>query len=347
MIAEPKVLEKLVTHTQAMADGSVVVVTGVPATVVTHLEGPDDVSYSLDVAVRLEQLISDALTAAPGPGAGAFVSWEAGVTLPAFDLELRFRGPGASFGSASISFWEKMTGRVNSAFGIVARSLTRINGVPVSAPQVAFVGPGSLRIGLRSRHSEPLFAEVQSPEELGFEALRILAQAPVVLRGGMRDGLLLGPDPHVAHAALRALEVLAPSPRHPRQSVDIIPSPQAFPHLRTSVLTADMLPMIRARRIELFADVLEMEEIVLEGQIDKVTADGLLHLRDVEAFEGNWGSSITAEVTFGEEDFGEVVGYFRDRARVRVYGQRELGPGARGRRFELKALDPAVARPDG
>lgn len=346
MIAEPKVQEKAVTHTQAMADGSVVVVTGVPAIVVAYEEGPDEISYSLDVAERLEQLISDALTATPGPGAGVVVRWEAGVTLPVFDLELRFRGPGASFGSASIAFWEKMTARVNSAFGIVARSLARANGLTVSTPQVAFVGPGSLRIGLRSRHTEPLFADARTPDELGYEALRILAQAPTVLEGGMQAGLLLGSDPHVAHAAMRALEVLAPTSRHPRQAVEILPSPTAFPQLRASILTADMLPLIRTRRSELFADGLSMEEIVIEGQIYKVSADGLLHLRDVETVEGAWGKAKTAEVMFGEDDFGEVVGYFRDRSRVRVYGQRELGLGARGRRLQLKALHPAIEPPD-
>jgi len=340
VIAEPSVLKKPVTHTQSTSDGSVVVVTGVPATVVTHLETPDEVSYSLDVAERLEQLISDALTASQRPGAPVFVSWEDGAPLPAYDLELRFRGPGATYGSAGIGFWEKMTTRVNSAFGIVSRSVGRLRGVTPSDPHVAFVGPGSLRIGLRSRQAEPLFSNTSTPDEVSFEALRILAQAPVIIEGQVRDDSLLGSDPTVTHAALRALEVLAPSPRNPRQSVEIIPSPTVFPNVRASVLTADMVPDIRSRRRELAAGSEEHDEIVVEGMIDKVTADGLFHLRGVAAIEGDWGRSKTAEVTFADDQFDEVVGYFRDRSRVRVYGQRELGLGGRERRLQLKALDP-------
>lgn len=341
MIAVPRVLKKPVTHTQSTSDGSVVVVTGVPATVVTHLELPDEVSYSLDVTERLEQLISDALTASSRPGAPVVVSWEAGATLPAYDLELRFRGPGASFGSASIGFWEKVTARINTAFGIVSRSLSRHHGLAPSDPQVAFVGPGSLRIGLRSRQAEPLFSDVSTPDELGFEALRILALAPAVVEGEVRHDSLLGSDPNVTHAALRALEVLAPGPRSPQQTVELIPSPTVFPNLRSSVLTADMVPEIRSKRQELAAESEEHEEIVLEGLIDRVTADGLFRLRGVSAIEGDWGGSKTAEVAFADEDFHEVVGYFRDRARIRVYGQRELGFDARERRLQLKALDPA------
>lgn len=347
MIAEPRVLKKPVTHTQSTPDGSVVVVTGVPATVVASPEGPDHISYSLDVAERLESIISDALTTSPGPRAQVFVSWNAGVTLPAYDLELRFRGPGTSFGSASIGFWEKMTTRVNSAFGIVARSLTRVHGVPASAPHVAFVGPGSLRIGLRSRQSEPLFDDVQTPEELGLRALRILAQAPMMVAEESQGDSHFGSNPGVAHAALRALEVLTPSPRNPHQSVDIIPSPTAFPQLRPSVLTAEMLPFIRATRKQLSSDAMQHEEIVLEGLIDKVTTDGLFHLRDIEVFEGEWGRATTAEVTFADVDFGEVVSYFRDRFRVRVYGLRTLGPDAMARRLKLQALDPATTGDEG
>lgn len=340
MIAEPRVLKKPVTHTQSTSDGSVVVVTGVPATVVTHLEMPDEVSYSLDVAERLEQLISDALTASPRVGVPVVVRWEDKTTLPVYDLELRFRGPGASFGSASTGFWEKMTTRVNSAFGIVGRSLGRLHGVTPSDPHVAFVGPGSLRIGLRSRQSEPLFSDVSSPDEVGFEALRLLALAPALVEGEVRDDSLLGSNANVTHAALRALEVLAPTPRNPRQSVELIPSPAVFPNLRATVLTADMVPAIRSKRKELASGSDEHEEIVLEGLIYKVAADGLFHLREVAAFEGAWGRSKTAEVAFADEDFDEVVAYFRDRARVRVYGERELGPGARERRLQLGALDP-------
>lgn len=341
MIAEPRMLEKLVTHTQSTADGSVVVVTGVPATVVASPEGPDHVSYSLDVAERLEGLISDALTASPGPGAQVFVSWTAGLTLPTYDLEFRFRGPGASFGWASIGFWEKMTKRVNSAFGIVARSIGRLYGVAPSPPHVAFVGPGSLRIGLRSRNAEPLFEELHIPDEMGLQVLKVLAQAPMLVEGELGDDSILESNTTVAHAALRALEVLAPGSRNKLQSVDLIPSPKAFPDLRASVLTADMIPAIRERRQTLTTNSEDHEEIVLEGLIDKVAADGLFHLRDVAALEGDWGGFMTAKVTFADMDFDEVVSYFRDRARVRVYGLRKLGPDARDRRMQLKAIDPA------
>lgn len=228
------VVEKLVTHTHVTSDGKVVVITGVPATVVEQEERPDEVLYDLNVAERLEVLASDALASAHGPGARVFKRWADEPTLPPYDLEVRFRGPGSAFGSADLRFWENTTERINSAFGMVARGVQKVTGVPAPPPTVAFVGPGSLRIGLWSRHSGPLFHDVHTRDERGLQALQIIAEAPTLVGGEPQPDSMIASDPRITHAALRALEVLVPSSQDPGSSVELIPSTETFPGLSNS-----------------------------------------------------------------------------------------------------------------
>lgn len=336
-MAAPSILEKTVTFTRTTDDGSVVVVTDVPATVARFDEAGDEVSFSLDVAERLEQMVSDALAATPGPRAKQIFSWADGPSLPPSDLELRFAGPNARYGTADIALWEKVTKRVDSAFKVIAREVRRIRNTEVALPRVAYVGSGSLRIGLRSRDYDPLFEGMTTPDEAGLEVLRIIAEAPMLLEHG---ATLNSPwEPRLFHAALRALEVLTPSSRDKNSSVEIIPSTLQFPNVRRTTLHADLIPAIRTRRRALTEEHESKREVALDGNIDSVSVDKQFHLREIDAVDGDWGHHTTADIHFGEDMFEDVVELFREKTRVRVYGVQSIAPGADARKLELVAID--------
>lgn len=335
----PSVMEKAVTFTQTTDDGSVVVVTDVPATVIQLGESGEEVAFDLDVAERLEKLVSDALAAAPGPSAKHIFSWSNGPTLPPSDIEFRFSGPNTQYGYADIATWERVTKAIESAFRIVAKEIRRQLHTDVVLPRVAYVGSGSLRVGLRSRDYQQLFPGVTTGQDASVAALRVLAEAPLLLEGDATSSSHgLAWEPRLLHAALRALEVLTPSARDKNSTVEIIPSANVFPNVKRSTLHAGLIPDIRLRRKALAAEHEDKREITLDARIDSVSIDRQFHLREVEVFEGTWGAHSTAEVQFDEDMFDEVVQLFREKSRVRVHALQSIAPGADPRKLELIAV---------
>lgn len=335
----PSAIERAVTFTQTTEDGSVVVVTDVPATVIQLGERGEEVIFDLDVAERLETMVSDALATSPGPSAKHMFSWPNGPTLPPYDLEFRFSGPRAQYGYADIAMWEWVTKAIDSAFRIVAKEIRRQLNTDVVLPRVVYVGSGSLRVGLRSRDYQQLFPGVTTPQDAGLEVLRVLAEAPLLLEreaSTTSDGQAW--EPRLLHAAFRALEVLTPSARDKNSSVDVIPSANVFPNVKRSTLHPGLIPEIRVRRKALAAEHEDKREVVLDAKIDSISIDRKFHLREVEAHEGTWGTHSTAEVRFDEDLFDEVVQLFREKSRVRIHASQSVAPGADPRKLELSSI---------
>lgn len=264
------------TFTYTAPSGAVVVVRNVPTRAT-----PDssEVSYSLRVASKLQDLVESALVGARSDSVVAF-SFDDEPPRRDADFEFEFIGPDANFANASIQTWRLVFDKVYTATKTAIRATTNnFTGrlAAESFPTVAFVRPASIAVGVRTIQQTHL---VDFPgADDARRALEFLIAAGRWLGDEADLPTDLSSDPVTFEGILRAVEEIAPPGGDSVVSVKVqkIGSPS-----KPVEFTREKRERAKQERISLrLAQSDTLRKIDLRGLIDNLDLSGRVHLKDV------------------------------------------------------------------
>jgi hypothetical protein len=323
--------EKSVTHTYTSPQGVVVVVSGVPATVVSDSDGKPVSSYPFKAALKLEEIIQDAMRRDASPGKVHTIPFDNAPAAPVADIEFKIRGPQILPGETSLKVWKASFDRISLAVKNISKTLAEHRGSPLPpSPPVAYALPGSLIIGLKSSGQNALLKDSSStPEDVSLESMRLMLDASRWVEG---DETALSSEvlqsPRLMEAALRAVEEIAP-----REGDSIVSVELSDKRFRSSedaetannnrvTLKAGSRERATKRRIEIALKDGSTRSIAMRGIIDQLKLDGIFHIKEVSSESDLWKSPV-AKIRYPEHLRTEIHRLFGKQVTLEVI-QREI-----------------------
>jgi hypothetical protein len=318
-------VRKKITYTYTLPSGAAVVIFGVPA--LCDEESEDGFcAFEPEVVDRLSELIDIGAAKNPAPGEVVPLNYaNQSHTKPEVDLELHIKGSGIRLGEISINVLQKLLDNAASAFRIAANAVAQKLELP-PPPQVAFLAPGSVVIGLRSRGEKPLFSPHTDP---GRMALDLVLQGIEWVKTGVPDDV----DPNLAIAAIEGAKQLSPGPRE-NFRVELIQYEEGRPK-RTLQLDADFKSKGSRVIEDLAARVMHKRVVVFEGLLDQIKLDGPAHLRRLKEKPHDYTGQVLA-FEYPESLLGKLLSNFGKNIRV-VVEEHEIGQGKHYTALDVEA----------
>ncbi len=326
---EDALVERKITYTYTAPNGVVVVVTGVPA--LCDSESDDEFcGFTEEVAERISELVYASLSSNPQPGAVLNIKFtdDPADVKPDIDLEVKVSGPGLILGRVSVAVLQKLLDNINDAYRRAAGVIARKRGIASPpSPQVAFLAPGSLVIGLRSGDSEPLFPETN----VGKEALDLILKGAEWAHRGVPEG----EDPDLIVAAIEAVKQLSPGPRE-EFKVQLIKYANRKP-----VSLTELIPELKEKAAAIIEEITAMnrskQPVHFVGLLDQIKLDGKAHLRQLAQKPQDYHKQ-TLSFSYPEELLDDLLEYFGKV--VHVLAEEERTPEG----VNYTAIDVEIAR---
>jgi hypothetical protein len=282
MLSPDSIRNELTTKTYTAPSGTVVVVRDVPARLIKRPDRSDRISYSIDVAEKLDELINLALAGAT-PEDVKVINFAETPTKPHADYELEFVGPEASFVDASLQVWRLVFDKAYTALKTAVRavSLERGKGISVGLiPRLAYVGPSSIVLGIKTS-SQTYFPILEADPDDRDRAVQLLISTAEWISGNL-EAL---PETIVNNAAaldslLRAVEELSPA----SESVNLVRIKSRDGDRRTANLSRNTREAAKKRRIDIrIASSGEERLIELSGLLSQIDVRGTIVVKDISA----------------------------------------------------------------
>jgi hypothetical protein len=274
MSESSRFIQRPVTYTYTAPSGAILVVRNVPAEVYEDRNGREEITYRIDVAEKLDQLI-DAKLATAKPGAVEVLSFDELPVLPYADYTFKWSGPGENFERANIQTWRRIFDKTYNAFLAATRSITgKIS--PIEIPAVAYLARSSIVIGLRTTDQARLFSLDYSASEIPDKALQLIMDAGRWLSGEGELPPEIMSDVAALETLLLAVEQLSPSDEKTTVSLQKVglDSPVHF--------TQEKRSTAKQKRIDIrLSSPGKSLRVDLEGIVSALDVQGRVTLRDV------------------------------------------------------------------
>jgi len=269
--------------------------------------------------------VDEAIRSDPTPGSVHPVRWDKDVAEVPVDLEVRFRGPNIGYTTSTVAVWRSAFDRLSVAYRVVANALADERNLPIASipsPVVAFVGQGSVIVGLRAHEQVALFPSTNIDTGLALDSMRLMVEASSWAQGDDEALVTVAEaNPILLDASLRAVEELAPASDEDVRVVELIPRFDSPVSRKSIELTEVSRKRVVDRRAKLFPGTEDARSITIVGVIDGMKLHSNVHMELSSESISKFGHS-TAQWRY-DADMLPVL--------LRSFGQRVLVSGMQQR----------------
>jgi len=318
MLNHSDVDEELITKTYIAPSGAVIVIRNLPARVVRKPDRPERISYSIDVAQKLDELLNAALMGAT-PSDVKEIYFGGSIEKPKADYELEFAGPEAFFADASLQVWRLIFDKAYTAVKMAVRAVASDHGktTQVSLPRLAYVGPSSIVLGIKTT-TQTYLPVLEDDPDTREKAMRLLIGTAHWLDG--HEGALpsqVRENQAVLDGLLRALEELAPA----SDAVTTVRIKSRRDDKPPASLSKKTREAAKSRRIEIRLSMSKEERLIeLSGVLARIDIRGKVILREIQP--NNEWHKLTANCRYSEDLKATLLENFGKRVRVSAIQKR-------------------------
>lgn len=311
-----------VTHTETSENGSVVVITDVPAYVYEE-GGEQDTVYDMDVALAIDEFVAKCFAssaAARRVFTYTYSDIRKGVKP---HLELRVTGKNISLGSTSTKVWHELLEKINSGYSYLRTVYAKSFSVPdIDFLDVSRVGEGSLVLELRARDKrEPIPGfDIEAPLSPEVQIMQLLIDGYAYATGENVENPLINGHPAIAFAAVKAVEKLAPSGKSDINTITLTPKDEVLARSNPVTLTRSTHSKAREKKRHLSSpDDADRRSVRIIGKVARLETDGTFTIRDIELNEPGEKRHPTRAI-FHEGLRASLAKFWTDKARVEFRG---------------------------
>lgn len=311
-----------VTHTESSDNGSVVVITDVPAYVYEE-DGVEDTVYEMDVALKLDEFVAQCFEASVESKRVFVFAYKDIGQHSVTDLEARITGNNISLNSTSTKVWHELLEKVNSSYGYLRTAFAKIFNVKdIDYWAVNGVAGGSLVLQLRAKETREPISELGGEPPLSPEVqiMQLLIDGYAFAVGEKVDNPLINGHPAIAFAVVKAVEKLAPSGKSDIGTVTLTPKSRAIARQNSVTLTRDTYWKARQTKKQLSVpDEATQRDVKIIGKVARLETDGTFTIRDIELNEPD-GKKHPTKAIFHERLRASLAKYWTDKTRVEFKG---------------------------
>lgn len=314
MSEKGRFVQRPTTYTYTAPSGAILVVRNVPAEVYEDASGREEITYRIDVAEKLDDLIDTGLATAL-PGAVVALSFDERPALPETDYTVKWSGPEENFEHANIQTWRRVFDKTYNAFVAASRSIKeKIDAKDL--PTVAYLARSSIVIGIRTSEQRRLFDMDYSTSAIPDKALQLLIDASRWLDGEGDLPSEIKSDPAALETLLRAVEELSPVDEKTTVSLQRtgIDEPAQFTQIKRSAA--------KQQRINIRLRSAEAQQIEVIGTVSALDVQGRVTLRNV--IKNQW-TSKTVECTFEQDLLPTLLENFSKTVQVSAIQKKVAG----------------------
>jgi hypothetical protein len=319
-------LKTKVTHTQTSPDGSVVVITDVPAYVFEE-DGIEQTVYDMDVALKIDEFVAERFEENLQKRHALMYSYEQISSGLKIDVQIKIEGDGneVTLGGATTKTWKESFDNLQGGLSILWNAVASVfKGTKITYPNVGTVGSGSLVFGLQAKSADSvkqdlLLNPVEPPIEIRVLQLLIDGYA-YALDGEVTNPLILE-HAEIAVATVKAIERLSPKGKSEIKTVQIIPNSNTIERHQSVSLTRNTYKSAQTKRkwLEAGSDEADIREIWLTGQVAALSRDGNFTIRDIEESYPD-DKRYPTRAIFHENIFEKLTDLFKQKKRVKFTG---------------------------
>ncbi len=311
-----------VTHTETSENGSVVVITDVPAYVYEE-DGEQDTVYDMDVALGIDEFVAKCFAlSAESKRVFTYVYRDIRKGVKPH-LEVRAAGKNISLSSTSTKVWHELFEKINSGYSylrtVFAKSFSVTN---IDFLDVSRVGDGSLVLELRAkdrREPIPEFA-LEAPLSPEIQIMQLLIDGYAYAIGESVENPLINGHPAIAFAVVRAVEKLAPSGKSDISAITLTPRDEVLGRNNPITLTRTTHYKAREKKRHLSSpDEADRRSVRIIGKVARLETDGTFTIRDIELNDPE-GKKHPTRAIFHEGLRASLARFWTDKARVEFKG---------------------------
>lgn len=310
-----------VNYVQNSPDGSVVVITDVPAHVYEE-DGVEDTVYDMDVALKLEDFVTAQFEGNVDSKRRVMLAYNDIDFGSNSDAEFRIQGREVNYGEATTKIWKESIDKIHGSIDVLRKAYTGIFPSPrFSFPVVTSVGQGSLKFALRAREPLALFEDYRDDSSTEIKVLQLLFDGYAYVNSDNVSSQLIQDYEEIAFATLEAIEKLSPSEGSTIQQIQITPNEQVIKGSPPVTLTVETHHRAKWKREALQArlDDIEVRQIVIVGQVFWLERGGELLIKEIEY---NYPSvkKYNTSATFNSQMFKDIAALFAAEKRITFRG---------------------------
>ena len=314
-----------VTHTETSVNGSVVVITDVPAYVFDE-DGEHQTVYDMNVALKIDDFVASVFEGNSEPNrifAYSYQHLDAGSRA---DAQIKMTGSArVDFYSATTQIWKESVDSIYRSISLLQVALESVFISTKIADPVLIPGHGSLLFNLYAKEpssatQEPLsFFGTPRPPEL--QVLELLMASYNYVVDDQIYNELISEFPQLKIATLKAIESLSPRKGSDIEQVQIVPTSESLSEFRPVTLTKATREMARNKRswLEGGSEPSDVRQVEIIGQVAQVSRDGSFTIRDIELNYPE-DKKYPTKALYYPHLFEELVDLFKKKKRVRFSG---------------------------
>ncbi len=309
----------MVTHTQHIDNGSVVVVTDVPA-YVWEEDGEEQTVYDMDVALKIDDFVVSISEKNLESNRVFTYSYQYLDASLYADAQIRMTGSSrVNFGSATTKEWKDSIDAIYKSISFLKEALKSVYKRSAIADPVLVPAPGSLLFNLQT--AEPIKATQNSilsiPNRLEIQILELLMDGYNFAVDDDVHNSLIREYPQFKIATLKAIERLSPYKSSEIEEVEIIPLGEALKEFEPITLTKTTREIARNKRswLESGSEKSDIREVVIIGQIAQLARDATFTISDIE-YNYPEGKKYRTKAIYYSKIFKELGNLFINSKRV-------------------------------
>ncbi len=275
-----------VTHTQHIDNGSVVVITDVPA-YVWEEDGEEQTVYDMDVALKIDDFVASIFEESSEPNSVLTYSFQYLDASLYADAQIRMTGSSrVSFGSATTKEWKDSIDAIHRSILFLKDALKSVYKSATIEDPVLVPAPGSLLFNLQT--AEPTRATQNSilpvPNRLEIQILELLMDGYNFAVDDDVRNALIEEYPQFKIATLKAIERLSPHKSSEIEKVEIIPLSESLKEFEPITLTKTTREIARNKRswLESGSEKSDVREVIIIGQVAQLARDSTFTISDIE-----------------------------------------------------------------